>query len=264
MFCKYCGKELPESAVYCSGCGQKIQDTQGSEHNNISEDNNKNETNIKDTLKKYGVGATTEFGFVVFLLIVSVVSIGAIYLIAATFYFESSKMLWISYVLCVLTCAVDYLALVQKDPENKVLQRYLIIVPLYLIKRAELSKEKKWVSAVLWTGIYIIVLFSPIGLWARFLGTNPSVIDVVRKGSFSKYPDVTVGELVEETFDNYQWSTNMGAYSKVIVTVYGTIDGRYVFITFEVNMNNHFSIVENEKEKVAYIDAMYKIYKARE
>ena len=120
---------------------------------------------------------------------------------------------------------------------------FLFLIPLYIYKRMEMVKGRKWLATFIWIVVFVVDLLIPNVFWVKLIGaSNPSMITSVQEGAFYSLPDVKLGELFDRTLKDCEWETYMGANRRVLVSVDGLLEELKFEIVFEMKMDNSFEI----------------------
>lgn len=181
---------------------------------------------------------------IILLLFVPILSTLIQFLIAGIFYIDVSKLWWIAYGLNTLCCSIDYYQIKKAGYNpNKLMVAFLLLIPLYIYKRMELVKGKKWLMSVIWIIVLVIDLLIPSAFWVKMLNlTNPSMITAVQEATFYDYPSVKLKELFDGTLEDCEWETCIGQHNSVLVSVSGILDENKIEIIFEINLDDSFEI----------------------
>lgn len=181
---------------------------------------------------------------IVFLLFVPVIATLIQYFIAGLFQIDVTKLWWIAYGLNVICCTIDYYKIKNAGYNaNKLRGAFLFLVPLYIYKRMELVKGKKWLPTIIWTMVFVADLLIPATFWVKAVGmSNPAMITSVKDGSFYGYADITVGRIFDEALDDCEWDTYMGGNRRVLVQVTGEVEGYHLDTVFELKLDSSFDI----------------------
>ena len=89
--------------------------------------------------------------------------------------------------------------------------------------------------------LYIISFICSILIWviASFtFSTSGKYTNMVKKGAFSSYPNITVGELVKGAIKNPKWKQGQSKDGINFVNVSGDMHGMKILIQFTINDEN--------------------------
>lgn len=127
----------------------------------------------------------------------------------------------------------------------------------------EQSKEDSWLRQTdkkinkIWresplkiVGGVIAVIIVSIGIWFALGFGETDYIDVVKDGSFDRYPDVKIGDAFDEFFYNPRWNYFETNYGEDIVLFWGECE--YFFEPVEVYME--FTVNEDKSFYVNYLE----------
>ena len=205
-----------------------------------------------------------------FLLVAPIISMMFVFFNAGFFYVESSKLLWIVYLVNSLCCAVDYYYVKKAHyVTNKEMMFYILLTPLYIYKRIELIQGRKWLITMIWTVFLVISIIIPSVFWVKLFGmSNPTIISYVQEGTSSYCPNVELGDLFENTIEDCKWETYIASNNRVVVRVSGILDGRTFEIIYDIAMDKSFEISsmrwkgefctkEENKEMLMYLYEKY-------
>lgn len=90
-------------------------------------------------------------------------------------------------------------------------------------------------------------------------------IDIVKNGSFSKYPNVTIGEVVDTVFDKVKWEAIIGEDGNEYVNMRGyLLDGSKALFQFRIiddsSWRLHALELDDEPSDINIVDSLYYMY----
>lgn len=110
---------------------------------------------------------------------------------------------------------------------------------------------------------YLILFFITIFLASCFAENEN--IDMVKNGSFNKYPNVTIGEVVDTVFDKVKWEAIVGEDGNEYVNMSGyLLDGSKALFQFRIiddsSWRLHALELDDEPSDINIVDSLYYMY----
>lgn len=110
---------------------------------------------------------------------------------------------------------------------------------------------------------YLILFFIIIFIVSCFYSSEN--IDMVKNGSFNKYPNVTIGEVVDTVFDKVKWEAIIGEDGNEYVNMRGyLLDGSKALFQFRIIDNSSWRLnaleIDDEPSDINIVDNLYYMY----
>lgn len=161
--------------------------------------------------------------FVWILAFVPIIGIVIEYLISGATGIAITSLWIVSVLLNSILCVVDERKLKKAGCATKELLLWaIVLVPVYLFRRAHLLKHKYTYPAV-WCVTFAIMLFVPSLITGALGNIDSNAVRDVKNGSLNAYPDKTVGEMVAGYFGNPEWESIVADDGNTYVNISGKI-----------------------------------------
>ena len=159
---------------------------------------------------------------------------------------EVSNLWFITVIINIIICTSDAAYLKKLGYTEKGLFFWgLTFIPIYLLKRAKLLKQKYY-YVVVWIISFAILLFSP-GVIANTQGNvNNRIIYTVKNGALFDYPDKTIGKMVEGFVGDPKWEAIVDYDGITYVNITGSIlynDSKVkMLLQYKINDDDTFEL----------------------
>ena len=110
---------------------------------------------------------------------------------------------------------------------------------------------------------YLILFFVIIFIISCF--SSSENIDMVKNGSFNKYPNVTIGEVVDMVFDKVKWEAIIGEDGNEYVNMRGyLLDGSKALFQFRIIDDSSWRLnaleTDDTPSDINIVDNLYYMY----
>ena len=110
---------------------------------------------------------------------------------------------------------------------------------------------------------YLILFFIIIFIISCF--SSSENIDMVKNGSFNKYPNVTIGEVVDMVFDKVKWEAIIGEDGNEYVNMRGyLLDGSKALFQFRIIDDSSWRLnaleTDDTPSDINIVDNLYYMY----
>lgn len=159
---------------------------------------------------------------------------------------DVSNLWFITVIINIIICTSDAAYLKKLGYTEKGLFFWgLTFIPIYLLKRAKLLKQKYY-YLVVWIISFAILIFLP-GLIANTQGNvDNRIIYTVKNGALFDYPDKTIGEMVEGFVGDPKWEAIVDDDGITYVNIGGSIfynDSKVrMLLQYKINDDDTFEL----------------------
>ncbi len=254
-FCRECGNEYIETDQFCKKCGYQL----------------KNEENVKSDFLNDKKISNTIIWWVAFMPLIglSIENAGSI-----LFNTPISNLWWITLILNIVLCYIDERKIKKIYPEIPLMREWVLLIPVYLFKRAKALKQTM-AYFIVWIVMFAIICFVPQNLILNNSTLNfglgsSQTISTVKSGEFFDYSGMSVGQAIDDYLIEEKWTSfNTDSGQQVVQvegeTPYKDDKSSLLLIQFIVANDGSFSMsylsVDGQSQDASYftyfLDTIY-------